>query len=254
MRRSYPVSGQTYSRKVDSQVVNVLAGFAQSASKFAYDMRLLQHLREIEEPFEEEQIGSSAMPYKRNPMRAERIDALTRHLIVNTLNPALTAATQWFERTLDDSANRRIAIPEAFLAADAVALIYDNIAAGFVVHEDVIATNVRRELPFLMTENLMMEGASRGGDRQVLHERIRIHAKAAADALKAGAAENDLFERIAADSLFGIDRASIAQLARPENYTGLSRQQTERFLTEEIDPIIAAEVTSIATDVAELRV
>ena len=254
MRRSYPVSGQTYSRKVDSQVVNVLAGFAQSASKFAYDMRLLQHLREIEEPFEEEQIGSSAMPYKRNPMRAERIDALTRHLIVNTLNPALTAATQWFERTLDDSANRRIAIPEAFLAADAIALIYDNIAAGFVVHEDVIATNVRRELPFLMTENLMMEGASRGGDRQVLHERIRIHAKAAADALKAGAAENDLFDRIAADSLFGIDRASIEQLARPENYTGLARQQTERFLTEDIDPILAAEVGNLITDVAELRV
>jgi adenylosuccinate lyase len=254
MRRSYPVSGQTYSRKVDSQVVNVLSGFAQSASKFAYDMRLLQHLREVEEPFEEEQIGSSAMPYKRNPMRAERIDALTRHLIVNTLNPALTAATQWFERTLDDSANRRIAIPEAFLAADAVALIYDNIAAGFVVHEDVIATNVRRELPFLMTENLMMEGASRGGDRQVLHERIRIHAKAAADALKSGAAENDLFDRIAADALFGIDRTSIEQLARPENYTGLARQQTERFLMEDVDPIIAAEGANIVTDAAELRV
>ena len=179
MRRSYPVSGQTYSRKVDAQVVSALSGFAQSASKFGYDMRLLQHLREIEEPFEEEQIGSSAMPYKRNPMRAERIDALARHLIVNALNPAFTAATQWFERTLDDSANRRIAIPEAFLAADAIALIYDNIVGGIVVHEDVIAANVRRELPFLMTENLMMEGAARGGDRQVLHERIRIHAQAA---------------------------------------------------------------------------
>jgi adenylosuccinate lyase len=254
MRRSYPVSGQTYSRKVDSQVVNVLAGFAQSASKFAYDMRLLQHLREIEEPFEEEQIGSSAMPYKRNPMRAERIDALTRHLIVNTLNPALTAATQWFERTLDDSANRRIAMPEAFLAADAVALIYDNIVAGLVVHEDVIATNVRRELPFLMTENLMMEGAQRGGDRQVLHERIRIHAKAAADALKAGAAQNDLFDRIAADELFGIDKASIEELARPENYTGLSRQQTERFLMEDVDPILEAEREEIRDEVGEVRV
>src|SRR6266852_6109490 len=181
MRRSYPVSGQTYSRKIDSQVVFALSGFAQTASKFAYDMRLLQHLHEIEEPFEEEQVGSSAMAYKRNPMRAERIDALSRHLIINALNPAFTAATQWFERTLDDSANRRIAIPEAFLAADAIALIYDNVAAGLVVHEEVIAANVRRELPFMMTENLMMEGTRRGGDRQVLHERVRIHSHAAAD-------------------------------------------------------------------------
>lgn len=254
MRRSYPVSGQTYSRKVDSQVVNALSSFAQSASKFAYDMRLLQHLREIEEPFEEDQIGSSAMPYKRNPMRAERIDALTRHIIVNTLNPAFTAATQWFERTLDDSANRRIAIPEAFLAADAVALIYDNIIAGIVVHEDVIASNVSRELPFMMTENLMMEGVSRGGDRQELHERIRVHAKAAADALKEGAAQNDLFDRIADDPMFGIDRAAIERLAEPANYTGLSRQQTERFLTEDVDPVLAAERELIRDEVGEVRV
>src|ERR1041384_1078406 len=207
--RSYPVSGQTYSRKVDSQVVNALSGFAQSASKFGYDLRLLQHLREIEEPFEEEQVGSSAMAYKRNPMRAERIDALSRHVIINALNPGMTAATQWFERTLDDSANRRIAIPEAFLAADAIALIYDNILAGIVVHEEVIAANVRRELPFMMTENLMMEGVRRGGDRQVLHERVRIHSQGAADAMKSGG-ENDLFDRIAADPLFGIDREAIA--------------------------------------------
>ncbi|MGH9421449.1 MAG: lyase family protein, partial [Thermoanaerobaculia bacterium] len=255
MRRSYPVSGQTYSRKVDSQAVNVLSGFAQSASKFAYDMRLLQHLHEIEEPFEEEQVGSSAMAYKRNPMRAERIDALARHLIINAINPAFTAATQWFERTLDDSANRRIAIPEAFLAADAIALIYDNIVAGLVVHEEVIAANVCRELPFMMTENLMMEGTRRGGDRQVLHERVRIHSQAAADALKSGASGNDLFDRIAADALFGIDRASIEALARPEDYTGLSKQQTERFLSEEIDPIIAAEVNTIFTgEAGEVRV
>src|SRR5207253_7230030 len=155
-----------------------------------YDMRRFEELREVEEPFEEGQVGASAMAYKRNPMRAERLDALSRHLIVNTLNPALTAATQWFERTLDDSANRRIAIPEAFLTADAIALIYDNIAAGLVVHEDVIAANVRRELPFLMTENLMMEGVRRGSDRQVLHERVRIHSQAAAEALKRGAQEN----------------------------------------------------------------
>jgi adenylosuccinate lyase len=245
MRRSAPVSGQTYSRKVDAQVVAALAGFAESASKFGYDMRLLQHLHEIEEPFEEEQVGSSAMAYKRNPMRAERIDALARHVIVNSLNPALTAATQWLERTLDDSANRRIAIPEAFLGADAIALIYDNVAAGMVVHEDVIAANVRRELPFMMTENLMMEGVRRGGDRQVLHERVRIHSQAA---------KNDLLDRIAADPLFGIDRQAIARLERPDDYTGLARQQTERFLAQEIDPILAAERDKISAEAAEVRV
>jgi adenylosuccinate lyase len=254
MTRSYPVSGQTYSRKVDAQVVSSLAGFAQSASKFGYDMRLLQHLREIEEPFEEEQVGSSAMAYKRNPMRAERLDALARHLIVNSLNPALTAATQWFERTLDDSANRRIAIPEAFLAADALALIWDNIVGGIVVHEEVIAANVRRELPFLMTENLMMEGVRRGGDRQVLHERVRVHSQAAADAVKGGAARNDLFERIAADPLFGIDAAAIEAMAQPEAYTGLARQQTERFLIEDVDPILAQHRAEIGDEVAEVRV
>ena len=254
MQRSYPVSGQTYSRKVDSQAINALAGFAQSASKFGYDMRLLQHLREIEEPFEEEQVGSSAMAYKRNPMRAERIDALARHLIVNALNPALTAATQWFERTLDDSANRRIAIPEAFLAADAIALIYDNIVAGIVVHEEVIAANVRRELPFMMTENLMMEGVRRGGDRQVLHERVRIHSQAAADAMKSGASTNDLFNRIATDPLFGIDRASIDAIARPESYTGLAKQQTERFLIEDVDPILERERSEIRAEAGEVRV
>ena len=252
--RSYPVSGQTYSRKVDAAVVASLGGFAQSASKFAYDMRLLQHLREIEEPFEEEQVGSSAMAYKRNPMRAERMDALARHLIINTLNPAMTAATQWFERTLDDSANRRIAIPEAFLAADALAIIYDNVAAGLVVHEDVISTNVRRELPFMMTENLMMEGTRRGGDRQVLHERVRVHSQAAADALKSGAATNDLFDRIAADELFGIDRRSIDAIALPERYTGLATQQTERFLIEEVDPLLAAHREEIQEEAAEVRV
>ena len=252
--RVLAVSGQTYTRKLDYRALSALCALAQSAHKFANDMRLLAHLKQVEEPFEKEQVGSSAMAYKRNPMRAERMDALSRHLIVNSLNPAFTAATQWFERTLDDSANRRIAIPEAFLAADAIALIYDNIVGGLVVHEDVIAANVRRELPFLMTENLMMEGARRGGDRQVLHERFRIHARAAADALKNGAAENDLFDRIAADPLFGIDRASIARMARPEDYTGLSRQQTERFLIEDVDPILQAEGASAASERAELRV
>jgi adenylosuccinate lyase len=252
--RSVPVSGQTYSRKVDANVVATLAGLAQSASKFGYDMRLLQHLHEIEEPFEQEQVGSSAMAYKRNPMRAERLDAISRHLIVNSLNPAFTAATQWFERTLDDSANRRIAIPEAFLAADAIALIYDNIVAGLSVNEQVISANVRRELPFIVTENLMMEGVRRGGDRQVLHERVRIHSQAAANALKAGSKENDLFERIAGDPLFGMDAKSIAQLTRPEEFVGLSRQQTEKFLIEDVDPILEKHRSLIQAEAGEVRV
>jgi adenylosuccinate lyase len=254
LRRNVPVSGQTYTRKIDAQVVAALSGLAQSASKFAYDMRLLQHMHEIEEPFEREQVGSSAMAYKRNPMRAERIDGLARHLIINALNPAMTAATQWFERTLDDSANRRIAISEAFLGADAIALLYDNIAGGLVVHEDVIAADVRRELPFMMTENLMMEGVRRGGDRQVLHERVRVHSQAAADALKGGAADNDLLDRIAADPLFGIDRKSVEALARPELYTGLAREQTERFLIEEVDPLLERNRAQIQERVAEVRV
>ncbi len=254
LRRTYPVSGQTYSRKIDSFVVNTLSGFAQSASKFGYDMRLLQHLREIEEPFEGEQVGSSAMAYKRNPMRAERLDALSRHLIVNALNPATTAATLLFELTLDDSANRRIAIPEAFLAADALALIYDNIVAGLVVHEEVIASNVRRELPFMMTENLMMEGTRRGGDRQVLHERVRVHSQAAADAMKSGESDNDLLERIAADPLFGIDRPAINAMARAQSYTGMSLQQTEKFIIEDIDPLLSGHREEILDRAGEVRV
>ncbi len=253
--RNIAVSGQTYTRKIDSLVVNVLAGFAQSASKFAYDMRLLQHMREIEEPFETSQIGSSAMAYKRNPMRAERIDGLARLLISHTQNPAMTAATQWFERTLDDSANRRIVIPESFLAADALVMIYDNIIRGIVVHKPVIDANVRRELPFMATENLMMEGVARGGDRQVLHERIRIHSQAAADAMKDGTAANDLFDRIAADPLFGIDRREIDRLVRPEEFIGLSPRQTAQFLERQIDPLLQREQELISERMAgEVRV
>ena len=250
----YPVSGQTYSRKVDSHVVNTLASFAQSASKFAYDMRLLQHLHELEEPFEQDQVGSSSMAYKRNPMRAERIDGLARHLIALMQDPAMTAATQWLERSLDDSANRRIAIPEAFLCADAIALLYDNIVGGIVVHEEVIAANVRRELPFMATENLMMEGVSRGGDRQQLHERVRVHSHEAAARLRAGAADNDLFDRIAGDPHFGVDRETIAGKVRPEDFTGLSASQVERFLTEQIDPILERERDLVSSEVGELRV
>lgn len=254
LARVYPVSGQTYSRKVDAQVVNALSGLAQSASKFGYDLRLLQHLHEIEEPFEEEQVGSSAMAYKRNPMRAERIGALARHLIVNAQNPAFTAATQWLERTLDDSANRRIAIPEAFLAADAIALIYDNVVGGMVVHEQVIAANVARELPFLATENLIMEGVKRGGDRQLLHERIRVHSRAAADALNRGAAQNDLLERIASDPLFGLDRKTINGFLRPDALVGLAPRQVEEFIERQIDPILSAERALLSAEVGEVRV
>jgi adenylosuccinate lyase len=250
-----PVSGQTYTRKLDSQVVNTLAGFGQSASKFGYDMRLLQHMREIEEPFEEEQVGSSAMAYKRNPMRAERIDALARHLIINSQNPAHTAATQWFERTLDDSANRRIAISEAFLAADAIALIYDNILSGIVVHEDVIAANVERELPFMATENIMMEGVNRGGDRQHLHERVRVHSHAAADELKRGANRNDLLDRIAADPDFAMTRDHVESLVCTSDFVGLAPQQTDRFLTETLQPVLDANRAMVSTGAqGELRV
>ncbi len=252
--RTYPVSGQTYSRKIDAQIVAMLSGFGQSASKFAYDMRLLQHLHEIEEPFEEEQVGSSAMAYKRNPMRAERIDGLARQLIINSQNPAHTAATQWFERTLDDSSNRRIAIPEAFLAADAIALLWDNIAGGLVVHEQVIAANVARELPFIATENLMMEGVRRGGDRQVLHERVRVHALAAADALKGGASKNDLFERLAGDPLVPLESGDIERLARPQDYVGLAPLQVDRFLSWDLDPILQEDEQLISAEVGEVRV
>ncbi|HUP64431.1 MAG TPA: adenylosuccinate lyase [Thermoanaerobaculia bacterium] len=249
-----PVSGQTYSRKVDAQVVSALAGFAQSASKFGYDLRLLQHLHEIEEPFEEEQVGSSAMAYKRNPMRAERIGGLARHLIINAQNPAHTAATQWFERTLDDSSNRRIAISEAFLAADAIALLWDNILGGIVVHEAVIAANVARELPFIATENLMMEGVRRGGDRQVLHERVRIHSIAAAGALKEGARENDLFRRLSEDPLIPLESDAIDSLADPRAYVGLAPRQVERLLAEFVEPIMEEDRALLSPAVGEVRV
>jgi adenylosuccinate lyase len=252
--RVHPVSGQTYSRKVDSQIVHTLSGFAQSASKFAYDMRLLQHLHEIEEPFEEEQVGSSAMAYKRNPMRAERIDGLSRQLIVNALNPPLTAATQWFERTLDDSANRRIAIPESFLCADAIVLLYDNIMGGIVVHEEVIARNVDRELPFMATENIMMEGTRKGGDRQHLHERVRVHSHAAADELKKGSGRNDLLDRIVGDPEFGMTREEIDAVVCAEEFVGLAPRQVDRFLETHVLPIVERHRDLVGAEVGEVRV
>lgn len=234
----YAVSGQTYSRKQDSRVLNVLSGIAQSASKFSYDMRLLQSLKEVEEPFEDKQIGSSAMAYKRNPMRAERIGSLARYVMIDALNPAITAATQWFERTLDDSANKRISIPEAFLSVDAILNIYINIASGLVVYPKVIEKHVLEELPFMATENIMMEAVKRGGDRQELHERIRIHSMEAGKQVKLYGQKNDLVERIAEDSLFGLTEKEILAVMEPANFIGRSVQQVEEFIKNEALPRI----------------
>ena len=234
----YPVSGQTYTRKQDSRILNVLGGIAQSASKFSNDMRLLQSMKEVEEPFEEKQIGSSAMAYKRNPMRAERISSLARYVMVNTMNPAITASMQWFERTLDDSANRRISIPEAFLAVDAILNIYLNISDGIVVYTKVIEKHVMEELPFMATENIMMEAVKRGGDRQVLHERIRIHSMEAARQVKLLGNKNDLVERLAGDEIFGMTVKEILSVMQPGNYTGRAPEQVEEFINEVVVPAI----------------
>ena len=233
-----PVSGQTYSRKVDSFVVNTLAGIAQSASKFSNDMRLLANFKEMEEPFEKQQIGSSAMPYKRNPMRCERITALSRYVICNSLNPEFTAATQWFERTLDDSANKRIAVAEAFLAVDAILKIMLNVCDGIVVYPKVIRQRVMRELPFMASENIMMSAVKKGGDRQELHERLRIHAVAAAKVVKEEGGENDLIERVLADPAFQLERPEIEAALQPEMFTGRSSEQVEEFIRDVVNPIL----------------
>lgn len=234
----YPVSGQTYSRKVDSRVLNVLAGIAQSAHKFSNDIRLLQHLKEIEEPFEKDQIGSSAMAYKRNPMRSERIASLANHVIANAVNPMITAAMQWFERTLDDSANKRLSIPEGFLALDGILELYLNVASGLVVYPKVIEMRLMNELPFMATENIMMDAVKAGGDRQELHEKIRQHSMAAGRKIKEEGGANDLVDRIAADPAFGMNREQITALMEPKNFTGCAEEQTERFLTDEVSPIL----------------
>ena len=232
------VSGQTYSRKVDAYFLSVLSGFAQSAYKFSNDMRLLQSFEEIEEPFGKNQVGSSAMPYKRNPMRCERISALARYVITDSLNPAFTAGTQWFERTLDDSANRRISTSEAFLAIDAILNIYINVTSGMVVYDKVINRRVMEKLPFMATENIMMRAVEAGGDRQELHERLRVHSHAAAANVKLEGKENDLIKRIAEDSAFGLTEEEINTLLLPEKYIGRSVHQTEEFINEIADPII----------------
>ncbi len=249
----FAVSGQTYSRKLDSQFLAVLSGIAQSASKFSNDIRLLQHLKEVEEPFEKNQIGSSAMAYKRNPMRSERITSLSRYVMCDVLNPAITAATQWFERTLDDSANKRISVAEAFLGVDAILNLYANVADGLVVYEKVIEQRLRKELPFMATENIMMDAVKRGADRQVLHERIRVHSMAASKVIKEEGGENDLLERIAADDAFGVTLDELKSIISPEKYVGRAPQQTEEFLNEVVKPALEP-YSSIATEQAEINV
>ena len=233
-----PVSGQTYSRKVDAYFLSVLSGFAQSAYKFSNDMRLLQSFEEMEEPFEVHQIGSSAMPYKRNPMRSERISSLARYVIADSLNPAMTAGTQWFERTLDDSANKRISVSEAFLAVDAILNIYINITQGLVVYDRVVTRRVMEKLPFMATENIMMESVKRGGNRQELHEALRVHSHAAARRVKLEGGANDLIDRIAADPIFPLSREEIVSQLDPALYIGRSVSQVEEFLRGVVRPIL----------------
>ena len=234
----YPVSGQTYSRKVDSRVLNVLAGIASSAHKFSNDIRLLQHLKEVEEPFEKSQIGSSAMAYKRNPMRSERIASLSRYVMSDLMNPYITAATQWFERTLDDSANKRLSIPEAFLAIDGILDLYMNVADGLVVYEKVIEKHIMAELPFMATENIMMDAVKRGGDRQELHEKIRTLSMEAGRNVKERGLDNNLLELIAAEPSFNITLEELKKQMDPSKYTGRSKEQVEDFLKEVIRPIL----------------
>ena len=250
MEKCFAVSGQTYPRKLDSRVLGALSGIAQSAYKFAQDLRLLQSFREVEEPFEKGQIGSSAMAYKRNPMRSERICALSRHVMTVVQDAQMTAATQWFERTLDDSANRRLSLPEAFLATDAVLELYANIASGMVVYPAMIGKRVMENLPFMATEAILMEGVRLGGDRQELHERIRVHSQAAAARMKQEGKESDLMERIAADPAFPMDHEHLTKLLAPENYTGRAAEQTVNFVKNEVDAALAGHA---ARDMGEIK-
>ena len=248
----FAVSGQTYPRKLDSQMLNVLSCIAQSAAKFSNDIRLLQHLKEVEEPFEKNQIGSSAMAYKRNPMRSERIASLARYVVVDALNPAITASTQWFERTLDDSANKRISVPEAFLATDAILNLVMNVADGLVVYPKVIEQHLRRELPFMATENIMMDAAKRGADRQELLEHVRVHSMAASKVIKEEGGENDLLERIAGDPIFGVTLEELKGIVDPHKYVGRAPRQTEIFLEETVQPVLER-YADLETETAEIN-
>ncbi|MBR2778825.1 MAG: adenylosuccinate lyase [Firmicutes bacterium] len=252
-RRSIPVSGQTYSRKIDYKVLSVLAGIAESAHKMTNDIRLLQHLKEVEEPFEKKQIGSSAMAYKRNPMRSERIASLSRYVISNTMSAAMTASTQWFERTLDDSANRRLILPESFMAIDAILDIATNVCSGLVVYKEVIRKHVMSEIPFMATENIIMEAVKKGGDRQELHEEIRQHSMEAGRQVKEFGKENDLLARIAGDPMFGLGEEDVAGLTEPSDYIGRSAQQVTEFVDEFIKPILEENREFLGND-AELIV
>ena len=240
----YAVSGQTYSRKIDSRILNVLSGIAQTATKFSNDIRLLQHLKEVEEPFEKSQIGSSAMAYKRNPMRSERIASIARFVICDALNPAITAATQWFERTLDDSANKRIAMAEGFLAVDGILDLFANVSNGLVVYPNVIAKHLAAELPFMASENIMMDAVKAGGDRQELHEVIRANAQAAAAHVKLDGGENDLLERLAEDPHFAGMNLDLAETLRAEKYAGRAPEQVREYLAEEVKPFLEANAAS----------
>lgn len=243
--KSFGVTGQTYPRKLDSIVLNTLSEVAQSAYKFSNDLRLLQNMKEMEEPFEKHQIGSSAMAYKRNPMRSERMGALARFVIVDSLNPAITAATQWFERTLDDSANKRLSVSEAFLALDGVLNLYINISENMVVYDKVIKSHVLRELPFMATENIMMESVKRGGDRQELHEKIREHSMAAAARVKGEGLDNDLIKRIINDKSFPLTEEEIMGIIDPNKFVGRAPSQTVEFIDEYVKPIIEANKDAI---------
>ncbi|MCI8733534.1 MAG: adenylosuccinate lyase [Clostridia bacterium] len=237
--KSIAVSGQTYTRKADYNVISVLCGIAQSAAKFSNDIRLLSHLKQAEEPFESGQIGSSAMAYKRNPMRSERIASLARYVMCDSLNPAITAATQWFERTLDDSANRRIAIPEAFLAADAILALYNNIISGLTVYPKIIERHLKAELPFMATENILMYCVTeKGGDRQVLHEAIRRHSVAAAKVVKQEGGDNDLLSRILADKQFGLSEEELDKLLDVRSFSGMAAKQVEEYISDIVDPLL----------------
>lgn len=235
---TFPVTGQTYPRKLDTRILSVLNGIAQSAHKFSNDMRLLQHLKEIEEPFEKKQIGSSAMAYKRNPMRSERIASLSRMVIINSLNPAVTASQQWFERTLDDSANRRITIPEAFMAVDAILILYANIAKGLVVYPKVIQKHIMNELPFMATENILMEAVKKGGDRQELHEKIRKYSIIASKRVKEGE-ENNLLDFIEKDPAFKLSKEHLKKMMEPQNFIGRSPQQVDEFIVDYVNPVLS---------------
>jgi adenylosuccinate lyase len=234
----FKVTGQTYTRKVDSFILNTLSEIAQSAYKFSNDIRLLQSMKEIEEPFEKSQIGSSAMAYKRNPMRSERMGSLARYIIIDALNPAITASTQWFERTLDDSANKRISIAEAFLALDGVLNLYINITEGLVVYEKMIAAHVKNELPFMATENIIMEGVKKGGDRQELHELIREHSMEASRRVKMEGLDNDLMERIKKDDRFRLTAEEVDKVLDPSKFIGRAPNQVVEFIRDEVNPIL----------------